>query len=60
MDSTKEIIQVRIDDLLNSSKSKVAISKRLDRLYLMMLSFGILIVGGFSLYTIFMFMRRKH
>jgi len=60
MDSTKEIIQVRVDDLLNSSKSKVAISKRLDLLYIMMLAFGVIIVGGFSIYTILMFMRRKH
>lgn len=59
MESTKKILELEIKSLDSESRLKVSSIRRLDMLYLIMLSFGIAIVGGITTYSIIMYSKRK-
>jgi len=59
VNSTKKMLNLQMENLLIETKSKVALIKRLDLLYIMTGIFGIIIIGGIIAYSIYMFMKRR-
>ena len=57
--STKKIIELQLSNLIVESKSKVALTKRLNLLYFMTIIFALLIITGFGVYAVIMFYRRR-
>lgn len=57
--STKDIIELEINNLITESNSRVTITKRLDFLYLTMTVIGLIIIMAILGYTIFMYSRRR-
>ncbi len=57
--TSQKIIELEITNLKTDSGSKVALTKRLDLLYLLTVIFCILTIAGFLAYSIFMVYRRK-
>lgn len=59
MKTTRRIIELETRNLENEMTSKVALIRRLDLLYIIMVFFGLIIVLGMTFYTIFMYSRRR-
>jgi hypothetical protein len=59
MNSTKKIIELDVENIASDSRLKLSQLKRLDILYLLMVTFTMAIVLGISAYTIIMYARRK-
>jgi hypothetical protein len=59
MDSTKKILEMEITSLDNETKSKVTSIQRIDMLYATMVIFCLGVIGGFLIYIIVMYSRRK-
>ncbi|MBN1497972.1 MAG: hypothetical protein JXA07_14460 [Spirochaetes bacterium] len=59
MASSRKIIEMEITSLESESKSKVASMRRLDILYIAMVTFGLAIIVGMSFYILVMYSRRK-
>lgn len=57
--STKKIVELEIQNLQTESQSKVALSKRLDLLYYIMLILGLAMILSFSVYTVYMYSQRR-
>lgn len=54
---TKRIIELEIKNLNGETESKLAQTKRLDILYMLMVGFTMIVVLGISVYTLFMYTR---
>jgi hypothetical protein len=59
MESTKNILELEITSLESESSSKVTSIQRIDALYIIMVTFCLLVIGGFLAYIIIMYSRRK-
>lgn len=59
LQTTKKIIELEISNLQTDSGSKVALTERLDLLYLLTVLFCVFTITGFFIYSIFMVYRRK-
>ncbi len=59
METTKRVIELEIASLDSETKTKVSSIQRMDMLYLVMLAFGLAIIGGVSVYSAVMYGRRK-
>ncbi len=57
--STKKIIELEITNLINESGSKVALTQRLNLLYILTVLFGISIIIAFLIYSIYMIYKRR-
>lgn len=59
METTKRIVMLEIASLEGESMAKVSSLQRMDMLYLVMLTVGLAIIAGVSVYTAVMYSRRK-
>lgn len=59
METTKRIVELEIASLDSETIAKVSSLQRMDLLYLAMLSFGLAILAGVSIYSGVMYSRRK-
>jgi hypothetical protein len=59
METTKRIVELEIASLDTETIAKVSSIQRIDMLYLVMLGFGLFIIGGVSIYSAVMYGRRK-
>jgi hypothetical protein len=59
MESTRNILEMEITSLDTDSKSKATSIQRIDTLYMIMVTFCLLVIGGFLVYIIVMYSRRK-
>jgi hypothetical protein len=59
MESTKNILELEITSLESDSNSKATSIQRIDTLYVIMVTFCLLVIGGFLAYIIIMYSRRK-
>jgi hypothetical protein len=59
MRTTRKIIELEISNLQTDSGSRVALTERLDLLYILTVLFSIFTIIGFLVYSIYMFYRRK-
>ena len=59
MESTKNILETEIENLDSDSTSKITSVQRIDALYIIMVSFCLIVIAGFLIYIIVMYSRRK-
>lgn len=57
--STRKIIELQIENLSRETSGLYSLTKRLDIFYIIIVSFGLIVIAGISIYTFLTYMQRK-
>jgi hypothetical protein len=58
-ESGRKFLSHLLSVIEEKSFERVVLAKRMDTLYIIMVSLGIIIIAGMSIYSVFMYMRRR-
>lgn len=59
METSRAIITMEVTNLDADTRTKVSLIQRMDILYIIMVSFGLIIIFGISIYTLVMYSKRR-
>jgi len=57
--STRKIIELQIENLSRETSGLYSLTKRLDIFYIIIVSFGLIVIAGISIYTFLTYIQRK-